>query len=379
MIKRCKFCVFGLVLAGTACSGQVDAAPAGNMAGTTAGTPPSQQPSTPPAQISPDDEVWNAGWPQGGAQLSQSALEQAQALPGCILLAQAGAAAPLYARRSFDAKLRVLEEQPIESDGTSTDPSDPNLSHALYWRWDSGGRLQMRAGGGSGYRAFRQDYQRDEHDNLIASVFVYSDDFELGDAPSGDPYSAAYYHNSYGSDGLLNGHGVERTEGANVAVSPTFTYQHDEQGRCLVVSSTSARGVEVNRLEYDDANRMKLRTTELSEVAPTDSVSDPIRIVESLQYDEQGRPIRIESDGEAVFQLSTADGVPDTFSRTRYYPDGSHLTEWLSFTSDVPNDEVERNGVLEPAWHSIVFSSAGCQAVQANVPAPTSLACFADE
>jgi hypothetical protein len=378
MKKHYKVCMFGLLLAGTACSAKEDTAPDGNVAGTADGTQALQLPTTPPEQVSPNDEAWNAGWPQGGAQLSQSALTRAQALPGCILLAQNGADAPVYARRSFDAQLRLVEEQPIESDGTSKDPSDPNLSHALYWCWDGAGRLEMRAGGGSGYRAFRQDYQRDEQGNLTASSFVYSDDLELGDSPSGEPYSAVYYRNTYGSDGLLSGHSVERAEGANGGLSPSFTYQHDQQGRCQVVSSTSARGVQINRLEYDESDRMKLRTTEVSGGAPTGTVSDPIKIVESLQYDEQGRVIRIESDGEADFKISTADGVPDTFWRTRYYADGSKLTESLGFTGDVRSDQVERNGVLESAWHYFEFWSAGCQAVQANVPAPTSLACSSD-
>jgi hypothetical protein len=380
---RPYFCALGLLVVGTACSDGAGTAADGNVGGTTDGTPssvpsPISPVTSPLGQASPDDEAWNAGWPKGGLQLSQSAVKRAQTLPGCIVVAQDEDTGPSYTLRSFDAELGLIRELPVEPDGTSTDPSDPNLSHALYWRWDGNGRLLMKAGGGSGYRPFRHSFQRDERGNVTTFLFTYSDALDLDDTPDGELYMATYYRNSYGSDGLLSEHRVERNDGAAGNATLTVSYQHDEQGRCQRIESTTGQSVDIEQREYDEAGRVKVRTTDISSAAPQGLASDPIRIVQSLQYDDQGRLVRRESDGEADFALSSADGVPDDFERTRYYADGSKLIETLGFTGDVKGDDVERDGVLEAAWHHFEFWSAGCQEVDATVPAPTSLACSAD-
>jgi hypothetical protein len=326
----------------------------------------------------PDDEQWNAGWPEGGMQLSQSAVERARSLEGCIVLAQDADQSLSYTRRSLDAELGLIRELPLEPDGTSKDPPDPNQSHALYWRWDDHGRLVMKAGGGSGYRPFRHSFERDERGNVTAFRFTYSDALDLDAAPKGELYMATYYRNSYGSDGLLSEHRVERTEGAGADLSQTLTYQHDERGRCQRIESSSARGVEIEQREYDEADRLKRSTRDVTIALLQGPASAPIQIVQTLHYDDQGRLSRSESDGEAGFSLATADGTPDEFMRTRYYADGSKLIESLGFTGDVRGDPVERGGVQEYAWHHFEFWSAGCQEVDATVPVPAGLACSSD-
>jgi hypothetical protein len=382
MKMRSHFCALGLLVVGAACSDGAGTEPDQNVGGTPDGTssslPSPTTPVTSPEPVSPNDEAWNEGWPKSKLQLSPSVLERARALPGCIVLTQNESQGPSYMQRSFDPELGLIRELPVGPDGISKAPSDPAASQALYWRWDGNGRLLMKAGGGSGYRAFRHSFERDEHGNLTAFVFTYSDVLDLQDTPDGELYMATYYRNSYGSDGSLSEHRVERSEGPGGDLSPTVTYQHDEQGRCRRVESTSARVIDVEQLEYDEADRVKLRTTEVSSATPQRAAIGPTRLVESMRYDDQGRLIRSESDGEVGFALSNADGVPDAFARTRYYADGSKLVERMGFTGDVRGEEVERDGVLEYAWHYFEFWSAGCQEVEAHVPAPSSLACSAD-
>jgi hypothetical protein len=383
MKMRHYFWMLGLLVAGAACSGGAGTEPA-NVAGTTGGTANSPESPTSPltsplAQGSPGDEEWNAGWPKSDLQLSPSAVQRAQTLPGCIVLAQGTNSEPRYTRRSFDMELGLLREQSVGSEGASEDPSAANPDDALYWRWDGNGRLLMKAGALAGNRAFRHSYERDEHDNVTAFLFTYSDALDLDDTPDGELYMATYYRNAYGSDGLLTEHRVERNEGPGGDPTVLVTYQHDEQGRCQRIESTTARQVDIEQREYDEAGRVKLRTTDIAATVLQGPARDPIRIVESRRYDDQGRLVRSESDGESSFALSTADGVPDAFTRRRYYADGSKLIESLGFTGDLRGDEAERDGVLMPAWHQFEFWSAGCQEVEANIPAPASLACSTDD
>jgi hypothetical protein len=54
------------------------------------------------------------------------------------------------------------------------------------------------------------------------------------------------------------------------------------------------------------------------------------------------------------------------------------LIEYLDFSSDTPNDSVERNGQLVPAQHRSEAWSSGCAAVQASIPVPEGGGCVAD-
>ncbi|HEU4583831.1 MAG TPA: hypothetical protein VFS67_36490 [Polyangiaceae bacterium] len=57
---------------------------------------------------------------------------------------------------------------------------------------------------------------------------------------------------------------MERTEGAGADLSQTLTYQHDERGRCQRIESSSARGVEIEQREYDEADRLKRSTRDVT-------------------------------------------------------------------------------------------------------------------
>ena len=63
----------------------------------------------------------------------------------------------------------------MDADGLSIDDPDPRQSRALYYRLDAEGRVLLKAGGGGGYRPFRQDFTRDARGNVIDSRHVYTD------------------------------------------------------------------------------------------------------------------------------------------------------------------------------------------------------------
>jgi hypothetical protein len=100
--------------------------------------------------------------------------------------------------------------------------------------------------------------------------------------------------------------------------------------------------------------------------------------VTTLSYDELGRLVLTEVDGGASWEITSADGVPDGRTVTRYFADGRKSVDTIGTLGDLANDTFVVDGVSRPAYHSTELSSAGCAALESAIPKTASLACAAD-
>jgi hypothetical protein len=302
------------------------------------------------------------GWPEGLLEAD-----------GCVVarVDPGDSSYTTYVRRSYDVDRRLITESPVDAAGLDIDDPDPRQSRALYYRLDAEGRVLLKAGGGSGYRPFRQDYTRDDRGNAIDSRYVYTDALELEGALAGDLYGWVTWTNDYDDAGHLTAHTVADQDEDGLAGS--YVYTHDELGRCATsVTRGAGTGDQSSHFEYDDAGRLGRLTLE------TLRWGMQFTQVSTLGYDAQGRLIREERDGGGYELPLPVDGSPDAWTITRYYSDGRKSEEGVSLTSDEVNDSILVDGTLRRVAHDIAYSSAGCAAVEAMIPRPTSTACSAD-
>jgi hypothetical protein len=205
---------------------------------------------------------------------------------GCLSITIASGAesrgAVSILRWSYDPGMSLVTSVPSDEHGVAQDSSDPNESHALYWKWDAEGRVMLRAGGGSGYRAFRQTTERDEHGNVVALRAVYLDAIDLAGDVLGQSYFAAEYSNEYNEAGQLVRHRAVHQEGSDLS---NYAYSHDALGRCEVISNEGqAGGIELR--DYDAAGRLSHRQLE---GLPRGGEAPVVNSVVTYQYDDLGR------------------------------------------------------------------------------------------
>jgi len=354
-MKNTGIALVWLVIAASACSGAASDQGAGAGVGTDGrGTPGNDTGNT-----AADDTL---GWPDGLLSVD-----------GCVS-AWVDASEPssaTYVRRSYDAEQRLVTESPVDAAGLDIDAADPHQSRALYHRLDAEGRVLVKAGGGGGYRPFRQDFARDAQGNVIDSRYAYSDTLELDGELSGDIYGWVTYTNDYDIEGRLTAHTVSDQDEDGMAGS--YAYTHDDLGRCATsVLRGASTGDESSRFQYDDAGRLSRLTLE------TLHWGVQFTQVGTLGYDEEGRLVREERDGGGYEVPAPVDGALDSWTLTRYYADGRKSEESVSLVSDEVNDTIVVDGTPRSASHYIEYASAGCAALEAAIPKPTSTACSAD-
>jgi len=267
--------------------------------------------------------------------------------PGCVSITSRRAGLGLGTSVllwTYDPSRRVLAAVPSDEHGSSVDSVDPNQSRALFWRLDMTGRVAIRAGGGSGYRPFRQAVTRDDHGNVIAIRAAYVDAIDVLGNLEGQSYSEAAFSNDYNDDGQLVMHSVLDEVGATLA---TNRYTHDAAGRCDTVT-TVGEAEHVERREYDSAGRLWHQYIESEVGAPDDPRAERGNSVVTFQYDELGR---LRST-----RVAGPDDLPITAFGVDYRSDGSFVVEqnWLSDTDDTFSRTVwspacnELRGLLTP-------------------------------
>jgi len=208
----------------------------------------------------------------------------------------------------------------------------------------------------------RSDYARDLHGNVIS--YRQSRTSARGlNVPPEDPSLAYDFVNHYEPSGLLRKH-------ARADSSATINYTHDSNGRCEHVVDD----VWIEQREYDSNGR--LSTQRVDPVDPG-AASKLASSITTHRYDDEGRPLAVEQDGGGSLALPI-DGQPDILTLWSYAADGGWFVEHIDFSSDTPNDSVDRDGQLASAWHRWESWSPGCAAVQASIPRPTAEACVTD-
>jgi hypothetical protein len=239
---------------------------------------------------------------------------------------------------TYDAAARVLAAVPSDEHGSSVDPTDPSQSHARYWKLDTAGRVVVRAGGGSGYRPFRQGVERDEQGNITAMRSVYVDAIDVHGELEGQSYSDAKFSNEYDTSGQLVEHIVLGEGGVTLARND---YIHDGAGRCEVITS-AGETERVERRDYDSAGRLWHRYVEGQIAVPLSPDTARLNTVTTFQYDELGRLRSADSVGGPE-----ASPMPE-FSVTNR-SDGSFVVQqnWVSDTNDTSSRTVWSRGCNE--------------------------------
>jgi hypothetical protein len=252
---------------------------------------------------------------------------------------------------TYDPAARVLAAVPSDERGSSVDPTDPSLSHARYWKLDTAGRVVVRAGGGSGYRPFRQDVERDEQGNITAMRAVYVDAMDVQGELEGQSYSDAKFSNDYDTSGQLVEHRVLDDGGVTLARND---YVHDGAGRCEVITS-AGETERVERRDYDDAGRLWHRYIEGEAGIPLRPDAARVNSVATFQYDDLGRLRSVDS-------VSGPEASPITEFGVTYRSDGSFVVQqsWVSDTNDTSSRTVWSSGCNELRALLTPDRSGGC-------------------
>jgi hypothetical protein len=239
---------------------------------------------------------------------------------------------------TYDPAARVLAAVLSDEHGSSVDPTDPSQSHARYWKLDTAGRVVARAGGGSGYRPFRQGVERDEQGNITAMKAVYVDAIDVHGELEGQSYSDAKFSNEYDTSGQLVEHIVLGEGGVTLARND---YIHDGAGRCEVITS-AGETERVERRDYDNAGRLWHRYVEGETGIPLRPDAARANSVATFQYDELGRLRSVES-------VSGPEALPMTGFSATYRSDGSFVVHqnWVSDTNDTSSRTVWSRGCNE--------------------------------
>ena len=268
--------------------------------------------------------------------------------------------------RSYLAEQRILREIAIDAQGKPL-PYDSAANTSTYTKLDVDGRVLVRAQEAGGGELQRSDFARDRHGNVVSQREIHTAHRDL-DAPAPEAPSVAHdFVNHYSSAGLLEKH--------NRADSSASTnYRHDADGRCQLILADDG----IEHRDYDAQGRLQAQLFgPMNPDAPTDPATSTPSSVTIHRYDERGRPLASERDGGGPAALPV-DGQPDVQTLWSYADDGSCSVELRDFTSDSPNDTLERNGVLVAARRELQIWSTGCVAVQASIPVPAGAACVAD-
>jgi hypothetical protein len=292
----------------------------------------------------------------------------------CIVVGSTGSAQssglsePYVTRRwrSYDAEQRIVRDISVDEEGHPLALADA-ANTSTYTKLDEAGRVLIRAVEAGGGELDRFDDTRDRRGNVVFHRQSRSALRDLSRSPPEEPSVSLAFINHYESTGLLQKH--NRTD-ASFSVS----YSHDASGRCEFIFDEER----VEHREYDSNGRLSTRSVDplVSEPA-VEPLSKPASSVTTHRYDDQGRPISVEQDGDS-FRALAIDGQPDIQTLWSYPADGSVLIEYIDFSSDTPNDRVERNGELVPAQDRREAWSSGCAAVQASIPVPEGSGCVAD-
>jgi hypothetical protein len=260
--------------------------------------------------------------------------------------------APYHSLWTYDPVARLISEIPSDEHGTFDDVLDANLRPSLYWKLDEAGRVIVRAGDGGGYKPFRQDTSRDEHENPVAFRATYSSGWDLNDneGDAGVVYASAEYSNKYdGAGRLLQQDGSESSYGTSFST----IYEHDAQGRCEVLTRSNG-GVE--RRDYDSAGRLWHRVLQ---GMSRGGYLGPVNSTLTYHHDDLGRL----SSAAEVLEGQTA---PVAQLLLEYRDDGG-MVEQQTFDSDTGD------GYYRRVW------SRGCSALLPMLLRERSLACEADD
>jgi hypothetical protein len=239
---------------------------------------------------------------------------------GCLALTSDRSGLVSGARWTHDPGMRLLSSLPSDENGALTDSTDPATSRVLHWRLDAESRVSLRAGGGSGYRPWRQTWERDERGNVLGLHAVYLDQIDLSGTSTGQSYSDSEYTNEYDAVGRLLRHA---TLGQNDGAAVNNTFVHDAQGRCEVIAD--ADGAELERRDYDAAGRLSHRY--LATTQPRAELGDGVPSVVTYAYDELGR-LR---SAEQVIEGETAAHAQLTLD---YRADGTLVEEQMQLSDD---------------------------------------------
>ncbi len=272
--------------------------------------------------------------------------------------AVAEAESPYYYRFEYDEDSRILATHTVDAR-----ESDAEVTGSLFYRLDAEGRLVTYAG-----EEFRHDFELDEHGNLVRFVFVYEDWTDLTQPATASPYMVDTYEHTYDDQGRL-----QQTSfvGAINDVHSITEYSHDSEGRCQTEKTTFDGSAEPSQpatlttYSYADGKLASKITESTSE----GTESWPERVVVEYRYDSEGRLVSIEQDGGGHWGES-ADGQPDLFQSWTFNDDGSWVYESRDYTTDVPNETIEVDGVEQLCYRAVITYSAGCAGFKARLPEP---------
>lgn len=265
--------------------------------------------------------------------------------------------------RSYLAEQRMVRNISVDAQGKPL-PYDSPRNTSVYVKLDMAGRTLVLAREVGAGELERLDFQRDGHGNAVSYREVHTARRDLL-TPAPEQPSVAYgFINHYSSDGLLEKH--NRTDSGG-----SINYRHDADGRCQLILADDG----IEQRDYDEAGRLSIQS--FSSVNPDTPTASTQSSVTTHRYDEQGRLHAIERDGDGPAALPV-DGQPDVQMFWSYVGDGSWSVETLDFTSQSPNDTVERDGASVAARRTIETWSAGCAALEATIPVPLGNACATD-
>jgi hypothetical protein len=271
-----------------------------------------------------------------------------------------------YVWRSYLAEQRIVRDIAVDAQGKPL-PYDSTANASTYAKLDADGHVLVRAVEAGGGELQRFDFARDRRGNVVSYREVRTAHRDL-DAPAPEAPSVAYdFVNHYSTEGLLEKHNRADSSGST-------GYRHDADGRCQLILADDG----IEHRDYDADGRLSAQIFgPMNPDAPTDPATSTPSSVTTHRYDDRGRPLAVERDGGGPAALPV-DGQPDAQTLWSYADDGSCSVESSDFTSDSPNDMLERDGLMVAARHEIQTWSPGCAALQASIPAPAGAACATD-
>ena len=266
--------------------------------------------------------------------------------------------------RSFDANSGVVSEV------TSRSVDFQDEVRNLHWRISNSGRLLAYGGKGEGeWRNFRHDYTLDEQGNITRFEFTYGIWDSLLTPSTGRIHLDYGYAHTY-ENGLLQE--SVYTDG-NYEQTETITYAHDTDGRCTKVTYTDDAPdyqSSVETLTYNAAGRLA-QTERVTQYEDTELNN---KVVTQYTYDEKGRLTLRAQDGGGHWG-ATADGRPDIVMFALYFSDGGRLIQYLDFTNDLPNDEVDYDGTQTVVDRRFEVWSPACDDIDARIPKRSDVSC----
>ena len=257
-----------------------------------------------------------------------------------------GVARVSYARKSWDASLRIL----VAEYATSSDFAKVNT---LKWRYGQEGRVLTYLGV---EQPFQDDYRYDENGNVVDSHSSYPALPDLMIPSTASVWMGSSFQNEYDASGRLASSTVTDYGPGSPASQNHRVFHEDAAGRCDRIDTTGTSGTRQEIRSYDDNGRVSR-----VEVTAAGSGYACVHSVQTSTYDDQGRVLLFSL---SCTETTTSNGRGLQTNTHSYRADGSERIDFYDGVTDILGQS-----------QSIVERSPGCGVIDAAIGSPPDNRC----